>query len=61
MHSIQIKIFRKMSPAKKLEIAEQLYYSARNLKRAALVAEHPSWKRKQIEKKVREIFLYANS
>lgn len=58
---VQMEIFRKMSPAKKLEIAQQLYWSARNLKAAALRQEHPDWSEEQIGEKVKEIFLYAQS
>ncbi len=61
MHPEQIKIFKKMSPAKKLELAGDLYYSARELKTAAIRKHHPEWTEKEVVKKVREIFLYANS
>ena len=56
---IQKKIFRSMTPAQKLDLAIQLYYSAKELKEAGLRAQHPNWTEKKIEEKVREIFLYA--
>jgi len=61
MHPLQKKIFKEMSPAKKLELSAQLYYSARELKAAALRQQHPSWSEEKVNKKVREIFLYARS
>jgi len=48
-----------MSPAQKLRAAERLYYSARQLKAAALRAEHPDWNDEAIRRAVRKIFLYA--
>jgi hypothetical protein len=53
------RIMRSMSPAQKLRAAEQLYYSARQLKAAALRAKHPDWSEEAIRHAVREIFLYA--
>ena len=50
-----------MSPAQKLRAAERLYYSARQLKAAALRAEHPDWTEETIRQAVRKIFLYARS
>ena len=55
------KIVQAMSPAQKLRAAERLYYSARQLKAAALRAEHPNWSDQAISQAVREIFLYARS
>jgi hypothetical protein len=46
-----------MSPAQKLRAAERLYYSARQLKAAALRAQHPDWTDEAIRKAVRDIFL----
>jgi hypothetical protein len=53
------EIVRAMSPAQKLRAAERLYYSARQLKAAALRAEHPDWNDEAIRRAVRKIFLYA--
>jgi Rv0078B-related antitoxin len=55
------QILQSMSPAQKLRAAERLYYSARQLKAAALRAEHPDWSDEAIRRAVREIFLYARS
>jgi len=61
MVDMQNQILAKMSPGKKLEVAMQLYYSARELKAAGLRADHPDWDEKQVQQAVREAFLYARS
>ncbi len=61
MHPVQVKIYREMSPAKKLEIAVDMYNSARELKTVAMRQQHPEWTEKEVLKKVRDIFLYASS
>jgi hypothetical protein len=55
------KVVQAMSPVQKLRAAERLYHSARQLKAAALRAEHPDWTDEAIRQAVREIFLYARS
>ena len=55
------KIVQAMSPAQKLRAAERLYYSVRQLKEAALRAEHPDWTDEAISQAVRAIFLYART
>ena len=56
-----LKILRAMSPAQKLRAAERLYESARQLKAAALRAQHPDWSEETIRRAVREAFLHARS
>ena len=55
------QILQSMSPAQKLRAAERLYYSARQLKAAALRAQHPDWTDEAIRQAVRQIFLHARS
>jgi len=55
------EIVRAMSPAQKLRAAERLYYSAWQLKAAALREQHPDWTDEAIRQSVRKIFLYARS
>ena len=55
------KRFKNFSPQKKLELSMQLYYSARELKRAALKHFHPDWSEEEIEKELRRIFMYART
>jgi hypothetical protein len=61
MHPVQKRIFKKMTPEQKLRISMQLYRTARELKAAGLRRQHPEWTPQQIDKKVREIFLYART
>ncbi len=55
----QIKIFKAMPPARKLQLAGQFHDAARKLKARGLRAQHPDWPEERIEARVREIFLYA--
>ena len=61
MHPEQKRIFQAMTPEQKLRISMRLYWSARELKAAGLMQQHPEWTREQIDQKVREIFLYART
>jgi Rv0078B-related antitoxin len=53
------RVVKAMSPAQKLKAAERLYHSARQLKAAALRAQHPEWTDEAIRQAVREVFLHA--
>ena len=61
VHPEQKRIYQSMTPAKKLMIAADLYHSARTLKAAGLRDQHPDWSEKEIQEKVKEIFLYATT
>ena len=61
MHPEQKKIYQTMTPEKKLQVALDLYYSAKELKAAGLKQQHPEWSAERIRQKVREIFLYART
>jgi hypothetical protein len=61
MHPEQIKIYRSMTPAQKLDVSLKLYHSAKALKTAALKQQHPEWSEEEIKNKVNEIFLYART
>lgn len=50
-----------MTPEKKLQLAMDLYYSAKAIKAAGLKKRHPDWSTEKINQKVREIFLYARA
>lgn len=54
----QVAIFRRMSPAEKLEAALRLYWSARELKVAGLRAMHPDWPDERVEREARDAFLF---
>ena len=61
MHPEQKKIYQTMTPEKKLQVALDLYYSAKELKAAGLKQQHPEWSAEKIRQRVREIFLYART
>ncbi len=52
---------RVLTPVEKLKAAERLYHSARQLKAAALRAQHPDWTEEAIRRAVREAFLHSRS
>lgn len=56
-----LRILRAMTLEQKLRTATRLYWSARRLKAAALRAQHPDWTEEEIERAVREIFLYVRT
>lgn len=61
LHPKQIEAFRRMNPARKLELAARIWFEARELKAAAFGARHPDWSEAQIRDAVREVFLHART
>lgn len=57
----QIAIYRAMTPQRRLEIAEQMYWSARRWKAAWLRSLHPEWSEAEIEAEVKRLFINARS
>jgi hypothetical protein len=62
LHAHQAKeaqdaILRAMSPARRLEIAEELYTTAWQIKAAGLRREHPDWPEDKILGKLRRVFV----
>jgi hypothetical protein len=57
----QVEIFRAMTGERRLQLAEQLYWSARKLKLAGLRAQHPDWAEEQLNAEVRRVFLHART
>jgi len=55
----QIEIYRRMSPGRRLELAEQLYWSARRMKAAWLKSLHANWTDEQVEAEVTRNFSNA--
>ena len=55
----EIDALRKMTPAEKLRQVAAIHIQARQWKRAALKMQHPTWTPEQIERRLREIFLYG--
>lgn len=60
-NSEKIPRFKNISPERKLLLSMELYHSAKKLKIASLRTLHPEMSDDQIEKKIKEIFLYARS
>jgi hypothetical protein len=52
---------KKLSPEKKLQLALDLYFNARELKISAIKKFHPELTEKEVNEKVKQIFLYAKS
>jgi len=50
-----------MTPEQKLEVSLRLYYSARELKAAGLRKHFPDLKEEEIQRRVKEAFLYART
>jgi hypothetical protein len=57
----EIAAFRNMSPADKFRLICEMHMQARKWKRAAIQSLHPDWTSEQIDKRVKEIFLYGTS
>ena len=57
----QLAIFRQMTPERRLSLAEQLYWSARELKAAWLRTQHADWSEEQIAREVRQLFTNART
>ena len=57
----QIAIFRQMTPERRLSLAEQLYWTARELKASWLRARHPEWTEEKVSQEVTRLFLHART
>jgi hypothetical protein len=57
----QLAIFRQMTPERRLSLAEQLYWSARELKAAWLRAQHADWSEQQVAREVTRFFTHART
>ena len=49
----QLEIYKRMTPAQKWKIVNDLYVTAWQMKAAGLRAQHPGWSETQIQEKVR--------
>ena len=45
----QLDVLRAMTPAQRLEAAARLYWTARQIKEAAIRARHPDWTDEQVK------------
>ena len=57
----QIAIYRQMTPERRLALAEQLSWSAREIKAAWLLAQHADWDEEQIAREVTRAFTNART
>jgi hypothetical protein len=57
----QITALRAMTGARRLRLAEQLYWSARKMKAAGLRSQHPDWPEQRLNDEVRQIFSHART
>ena len=57
----QIAIYRQMTPERRLFLAEQLYWSAREIKAAWLRAQHTDWGEEQVAREVTRAFTNART
>jgi hypothetical protein len=56
----ELRIFREMSPADKLRQVASMYLQAKEWKRAALKKQHEDWSDEQIDRRLKEVFLYGS-
>jgi hypothetical protein len=57
----QIAALRAMPGARRLRLAERLYWSARKMKTAGLRSQHPDWPEQRLVEEVRQIFSHART
>jgi hypothetical protein len=60
MHPLQIRAYRKMSPAEKLDRLAQLHASACALFEAGVRMRHPEWSEDEVRCEVRASLLYGH-
>jgi len=57
----QFAIYRRMTPERRLALAEGLYWTAREMKAAWLRAQHADWSEEQVSREVTRIFSNART
>jgi Rv0078B-related antitoxin len=55
----QLEILRRMTPQQKLRVTMMLWHSVRRLKLAYLRQQHPELSEAEVNRRVKEAFLYA--
>jgi len=55
----QIEVYRRMPGTRRLKLAEQMFWFARDLKTAGVRHQHPDWADEQVIAEVNRIFLHA--
>lgn len=59
LHPEQVKALRKMTPAQRLAIGLAFAEEMRQLKAAALRAQHPEWTQAQVAQSLRDFVLHG--
>jgi hypothetical protein len=54
---LQDELIRKMDPSRRLQIAQELWQTAWELKQSGLRAQYPEWTEEQIRAKARRVFI----
>jgi hypothetical protein len=57
----QIAILRRMTPERRLALAEGLFWTAREMKAAWLRGLHPDWSEEDVAREVTRIFSHART
>ncbi|MGO8681339.1 MAG: hypothetical protein ACLPYM_09430 [Limisphaerales bacterium] len=57
----QFAALRAMTGARRLRLAERLYWSARKMKATGLRSQHPDWPEQRLADEVRRIFSHART
>jgi len=57
----QIAAFRALGGARRLRLAEHLYWSARKMKTAGVRSQHPDWSPERVREEVRRLFTHART
>jgi hypothetical protein len=57
----QFAIFRRMTPERRLALAESLFWTAREMKKSWLRAQHADWSEEQIARETTRIFRHART
>jgi len=57
----QFASYRRMTPERRLALAEQLCWTAREMKTSWLRSQHPDWPEEQVRREVARIFSHART
>ncbi len=61
LHPAQITAYRKMTPARRLELGMAFIEQVREVRAAMLRFEHPDWTPAEVARALREFVLHARS
>jgi hypothetical protein len=61
LHPLQVEGFRRMSPARKLQMVADLYAAGIRLRAAGLRLAHPDWTEDELQRQARRSLLHAGT